>query len=315
MIKVFGHISPDTDATVSAILWAWYLNTYKAQKAEAFVLGSLNKETSFVLHKWNIPEPTLLDRDLTKDDQVVIVDTNNPKELPDTIGEADIIQIIDHHMLVGGLSSRKPIPVTIEPVASTATVMFDLMNSHVGSERAGGEIDLPTDIAGLLLSSILSDTLAFRSPTTTPKDKSVADSLAKKLGLDIETYANEMFAAKSDISDFTDKGLLHLDSKKFELGDKSVRVSVIETTNPETVLARKDTIVQAIEEIKQEESDITDILFFVVDILKEEATVFTYNQFTKDVITHSFGVAVDGDTHILPGVVSRKKQIIPSLKL
>ncbi len=306
MIKVFGHISPDTDATVSAVIWAWYLNTHTSHKAEAFVLGSLNKETAFVLKRWNVTEPALLEG-LTAEDSVVIVDTNNPQELPQNVLDTNIVQIIDHHMLAGGLSTRKPIDVTIKTVASTATVMYDLMSEHAET--------LPENIAGLLLSSILSDTLAFRSPTTTPHDKAVAEKLAQKLNIHIEDYSNEMFKAKSDVSDFTDIGLVHLDSKKSPLGDKNVRVSVVETTDPESILARKSGIVAAIEQIKSEESDVHDVLFFIVDILKEEATVLTYNQFVKDVISASFGVMAQNETEVLPGIVSRKKQIIPSLKL
>lgn len=306
MIKVFGHISPDTDATVSAILWAWYLNTHTTQKAEAFVLGTLNKETQFVLTKWGLTEPALLEA-LQADDEVVIVDTNNPQELPQNINDANIVQIIDHHMLVGGLSTRKPVAVTLQPVASTATVIFDLIGAHAEA--------LPDQMAGILLSSILSDTLAFRSPTTTPKDKAIAEQLAAKLGLDITTYANEMFKAKSDVSDFTDIGLVHIDSKKFEVGDKSIRVSVVETTDPESILARKEGIVQAIEHIKTEDTSIADVLFFVVDIFKEEATVLTYNDMTKGIISASFGTSNTNDTEVLPGIVSRKKQIVPALRL
>ena len=306
MIKVFGHISPDTDTVVSAILWAWYLNTHTTNKAEACVLGELNKETSFLLKRWNVSEPTLIEN-VTAEDTVVIVDTNNPQELPANILDANIIQIIDHHMLAGGIATRKPIDVTIKTVASTATVIYDLIGGHAET--------LPQDMAGLLLSAILSDTLAFRSPTTTPRDKEVAEKIAAALSLDIQPYANEMFKAKSDVSDFTDKGLIHLDSKKSPLGDKNVRVSVVETTDPESILARKDGVVAAIEAIKAEESDVDDVLFFIVDILKEEATVLAYNQFVKDVVATSFGVTIESDTKVLPGIVSRKKQIIPSLKL
>ncbi len=306
MIKVFGHISPDTDATVSAILWAWYLNTHASTNATPFVLGALNKETLFVLKRWGFEEPALLESITTSDD-VIIVDTNNPQELLPGIADANIIQIIDHHMLAGGIQTRKPIDMTLRPVASTATVMYDLMGSHTET--------LPDSVAGLLLSCILSDTLAFRSPTTTPHDKHVAETLAKKLNLEMETYAQEMFAAKSDISDFTDIGLVHLDSKKSPLGDKNIRVSVVETTNPSSVLNRKDGIIQAISEIISSEDDVDDVLFFVVDILNEESTVLTYNQFTKDVISTSFGITAEKDIEVLPGIVSRKKQIIPSLRL
>lgn len=306
MIKVFGHISPDTDATGSAMLMAWFLNEKTANTARPYVLGSLNKETSFVLSRWNISEPELLES-INPGDDVVIVDTNNPQELPANIAEANIIRIADHHLLVGGLSTKKPIDVTLRPLASTATVIHDLMGETADQ--------MPEDMAGLMLSCILSDTLAFRSPTTTSHDKSVAEKLASKLGIDIEKYSTEMFNAKSDISDFTDKGILHLDSKKFPVGDKNIRVSVAETTNPSMILERKDGIVSAIKEIIAEDGDIDDLLFFVIDIIKEEAVVFTYNTFTKDLVSASFGIIADKDLEVLPGIVSRKKQIVPVLRL
>lgn len=306
MLKVFGHISPDTDATGSAILMSWFLNAKTANTAKPYVLGAFNKETSFVLSKWGIPEPELLES-ISSEDDVVIVDTNNPQELFPNIGDAKIKKIVDHHMLVGGLSTKSPIEVTLRPHASTATVIHDLMGDAVS--------DLPNEMAGLMLSCILSDTLAFRSPTTTSHDKDVAEKMAIKLGINIDEYAAEMFNAKSDVSDFTDKGILHLDSKKFALGDKNIRISVAETTNPASILSRKEGLVSAMQEIITEDGDIDDVLFFVIDILKEEATVLTYNQFTKDVIAASFGVSVDTDTEVLPGIVSRKKQIVPALKL
>ena len=233
MVKVFGHISPDTDTTCCAILWSWYLNTHTTVKATAHVLGSLNKETSFVLKHWGVAEPALLES-ITAGEDVIIVDTNNPQELFPNISDANIIQVIDHHRLSGGLMTKGPLDMTIRPLASTATVIYDLIHQH--------EETIPKPMAGLLLSCILSDTLAFRSPTTTPHDKDVAEKMAKKLGVDITSYANEMFAAKSDVSDFTPHGLINIDSKKSALGDKNLRISVVETTNPSSILNRKDEI-------------------------------------------------------------------------
>jgi len=306
MVKVFGHLSPDTDATCSAIVWAWYLNEQTATEATPFVLGELNSETSFVLSRFGFSTPELLPG-LTAGDEVVIVDTNNPQELPTNINEVKILQIIDHHKLVGGLTTDTPIDITIRPLACTATIQYDLIM------QAG--IAIPANIAGLMLSAILSDTLGFRSPTTTPHDKDVAEKLAVIAGVNHLAYADEMFAAKSDVSGFTDSGLIKLDSKKFEVGDKNFRVSVIETTTPATILARQAGIIEAIQACVAEENDIDDVLFFIVDILNEEATVLTYNEITKQVIASSFGVAVTSDTEVLPGIVSRKKQIIPALKL
>ena len=306
MVKVFGHLSPDTDTVGCAVLWAWHLNTNTSLKATPYVLGALNKEAAFVLGKWGVAEPALLET-VNASDEVVIVDTNNPQELFPNILETKILQIIDHHRLTGGLETKNPLEMTIRPLASTATVIHDLMGEHAKS--------LPKEIAGIMLSCILSDTLAFRSPTTTPHDRDIAEKLAAQLGIDIQSYADEMFAAKSDVSDFTDLGLIHLDSKKTALGDKNIRVSVVETTKPSVILDRKAGIVAAIQKLLTEETDVDDVLFLIVDILKEESTVLTYNQFTKDIIEASFGVSDDSDTKVLPGIVSRKKQIIPVLKL
>jgi manganese-dependent inorganic pyrophosphatase len=306
MIKVFGHLSPDTDTVGSALIWAWFLNTHTSQQATPYTLGELNKETAFVLSKWGVKEPALLEG-LVATDQVVIVDTNNPQELPANILETQIAQVIDHHRLAGGLSTASPLDMTIRPLASTACVLHSLMGPHAET--------MPDGIAGIMLSCILSDTLAFRSPTTTPHDKDVAEKLAAKLGIDLQAYANEMFAAKSDLSDFTEKGLIHIDSKKTAVEDKNIRISVVETTTPDTILSRKDAIVSAIAEVIAEDGDVDDVLFFVIDIFKEEATVLTYNDFTKKLISDSFDVAVTGDVEVLPGIVSRKKQIIPALKL
>lgn len=306
MVKVFGHLSPDTDATCSAIIWAWYLNEHTAHEAKPFVLGELNSETSFVLGRFGFATPELLP-ELNPGDEIIIVDTNNPQELPPNVNEATLLQLIDHHKLVGGLTTESPADITVRPLACTATILYDLMQS------AG--VVIPANIAGLMLSAILSDTLAFRSPTTTPHDKDVAEKLATSIGIDHLSYADEMFAAKSDISSFTDSGLIKLDSKKYAVGDKNFRVSVLETTTPATVLDRQAGIIAAIQNCVAEEGDIDDVLFFIIDILREEATVLTYSDLTKQVIASSFGVSVTTDTEVLPGIVSRKKQILPALKL
>ncbi|MFT7507005.1 MAG: manganese-dependent inorganic pyrophosphatase [Acidimicrobiales bacterium] len=306
MTKVFGHLSPDTDATCSAIIWTWYLNEHTSQDATAYVLGELNTETAFVLNHWNVAAPGILE-DLTEGDEVVVVDTNNPQELPENIADAQIVQIIDHHKLVGGLATSGPVDITMRPLACTATVMYDLMGEHAQT--------MPKEIVGLMLSCILSDTLEFRSPTTTPHDKDVAEKLATTLEIDLSSYASEMFAAKSDVSEFSDIGLVKMDSKKYDVGDKNFRVSVLETTTPETILTRKEGLIAAIQECIATENDVDEVLLFVIDILKEEATVLTYNDVTKQVIEASFGVTVEGDTEVLPGIMSRKKQILPSLKM
>lgn len=302
MIKVFGHKAPDTDATGSAIIWSWFLGT-KDVDATPYVLGTPNTEAAFVLKRWGYDTPEFLE-DVNADDMVVIVDTNNPAELPEHINDATIVEIIDHHMLVGGLKTNQPINVTIEPVASTATVMANMMGEDLATA--------PDAIKGMILSCILSDTLEFRSPTTTDVDVEIAKALAAELDLDIATYAAEMFAAKSDVSHFSDAELLRLDSKEFEVGGTKMRVSVLETTSPETVLSRKASLMGAMNSVAAEDS-VDHVLLFIVDILNEEATLLIPNDTVKQIAEKSFDRAITGDTVVLPGIVSRKKQIIPSL--
>ena len=302
-IKVFGHKSPDTDATASAIIWAWYLND-KGTSAKAYVLGELNTETKFVLEYWGVDIPEVLNS-VSEDDKVVIVDTNNPQELFDTINETEIVQIIDHHKLVGGIQTKSPIDVCIKPLASCASVMYTLMTD-------GDLANMPKAIKGLMLSCVLSDTLEFRSPTTTGKDKEIASLLASQLGVNINEYALKMFEAKSDVSHFSDEDLIKMDSKKYEVDGKKYRISVLETTAPNIVLDRKDSILKTMEAVKINDN-LDEVLLFVIDILNEEATFFVPNESVKAIAVNSFKAQPTSELVVLPGVVSRKKQIIPVL--
>ena len=257
-IQVFGHKSPDTATTGSAIVWAWYLNEIKGTPAEAVLLGEPNTEAAFMLTRWGLNKPAII-ADVADDAPVVIVDTNNPAELPANINNADIQAIIDHHKLVGGLETKGPIDITIRPLACAATILIDLMGEDAAK--------MPEAIKGAALTCILSDTLEFRSPTTTDHDKAVAEKLASDLGLTISDYAAEMFAAKSDVSAFSDAELIRMDSKEYEVDGTKFRVSVLETTAPEIPLGRKDSLMETYATVKSEDG-VDEVLLFVVDILK-----------------------------------------------
>jgi manganese-dependent inorganic pyrophosphatase len=302
---VFGHKSPDTDSTGSPIIWAWYMSNVQGVDAKPALLGEPNTEALFMLDRWKLDKPQIID-DVADDAPVVIVDTNNPAELPSNINTADIRAIIDHHKLVGGLETKGPIHMVIEPLACTATIMWKL----IGKDMA----QMPENVKGAMLTCILSDTLEFRSPTTTQEDKAVAHALAKDLGVDIAEYAAEMFAAKSDVSAFSEAELLRMDSKEYTIDGTDFRVSVLETTSPASVLDRKDALVAAMPEVAKEDSA-DQVLLFVIDILNEEATLLVPNDLVKTVAEKSFDAKVSGDTVVLPGIMSRKKQIIPNLKV
>ncbi len=302
---VFGHKSPDTDSTLSAIIWAWYLTHVRGGDAEPRLLGEPNTEAAFVLKHWGLTQPEII-ADVAAGQNVVIVDTNNPAELPPSINDANIMAIIDHHMLVGGLKTKTPINVVMRPLACTATVMHDIM----GDDVAG----LPREIKGAILSCILSDTLAFRSPTTTDHDKTVAEKLAADLGVSIPDLAAQMFEAKSDVSAFSDAALLRMDSKEYTVAGKELRVSVLETTAPKVLLDRKTSLMHSMINVAKEDGA-DQVLLFIIDILNEEATLLVPNDLVRQMAEASFGVKVTGDTVVLPGVMSRKKQILPALKL
>lgn len=304
-VQVFGHKSPDTDSTGSPIVWSWYLNEVKGIAAAPKLLGEPNTEAAFVLKRWNLNKPDII-AGVDAGAPVVIVDTNNPAELPEGINNADITAIIDHHKLVGGLETKGPIDITIRPLACTATIMVDLMGDDAAK--------MPDAIKGAALSCILSDTLEFRSPTTTDHDRAVAEKLAADLGIDIASYASELFEAKSDISAFSDVELLRMDSKEYTVDGKEFRVSVLETTAPKLVLDRKDSLMASMVDVAKEDGA-DQVLLFVVDILNEEATLLVPNDLVKTVAEKSFGATVSGDTVVLPGIMSRKKQIIPNLKV
>lgn len=304
MIKVFGHKAPDTDATGSAIIWSWYLNEARGQHAAPFVQDEPNAEAKFVLERWNLECPALLGRVMAGDD-LAIVDTNNPAELPDGIDSANIVAVMDHHLIAGGLQTSQPIEFVVRPVAATATVIAGVMGDALG--------EAPESIKGMMLSCIISDTLEFRSPTTTNEDRELALRLAAELGVGISDHAAELFAAKSDVSHLSASELLRLDSKIYDTTRGKFRITVLETTSPSGILERKDELIGSMASVASEDG-VEEILVFVIDILGEEATLVIPNDSVRSTVESAFGVRSESDMVVLPGVISRKKQIVPALQ-
>jgi manganese-dependent inorganic pyrophosphatase len=300
MITVLGHLNPDTDTTCSAIAYAWYLNQ-RGVEATPFVTGPLNKETAYVLQRFDQTAPATLQL-LTADHKLAIVDTNNPEELLAGWQDAHIVSIVDHHKLVGGLSSPEAISVLMKPVACTTTLILEIMD--------GAGITPSKEIAGLMVSAILSDTLLFTSPTTTDVDKAAAERLAKWAEVTMKELAEAMFAAKSDLSGMSPEAILTVDSKVFTLGHEKIRVSMLETTHPAAALALQPELEAAMAHAKTQEG-ITAALLFVVDILNSNATLLVPSAHEKDLASRAFGMPFTDHTLVLPGVVSRKKQVIP----
>jgi manganese-dependent inorganic pyrophosphatase len=303
--SVFGHKVPDTDAICAAMIYQWELEE-RGIAAKAFRLGELNKETEYVLRVLGLEQPPLLEGKLDGSHQVAIVDTNNPAELPEGVDSAATHSIVDHHKLCG-LTTQAPLEIDVRPLCSTGSILY------LRAKAAGRAV--PRLIAGLMLSCILSDSLEFRSPTTTPTDIEIAKELAEIAGLDLHAHAEGMLDAKADVSHLQPKQIAQMDSKVFTIGGRKLRVSVVETIRPSTVLKQKDALLAAQRELAAEQQ-LDDVLLFVIDVINETATFLSSSPTAAALVEASWEacfVASDS-TCIIPGVLSRKKQIIPALE-
>ena len=303
-LAVFGHKIPDTDAICAAMVYTWELEL-RGIPAKAYRLGELNRETEYVLQKLGIELPPLLEGKLEPGADVAIVDTNNPEELPEGIHKANIHSIIDHHKL-SGLTTNAPLEADVRTLCSTGSILY-------ARAKYASRVP-PKNIAAMMLACILSDSLEFRSPTTTPLDIEFANELAKIAGIDLHEFASAMLDAKAEIGHLTPKEIVMMDTKIYEIGGKRLRISVVETTRPERSLDQRATLVEAQLKIKAEQG-LDDVLLFVVDVLNQQATFVSSSDTAGQLVEQAWGATLSAEgTAVLPGVLSRKKQIIPKLE-
>ena len=302
-MQVFGHKIPDTDAICAAMIYTWELEA-RGIAAKAFRLGDLNRETEYVLNALKLEMPPMLES-LDMKSAVGIVDTNNPAELPDGIEKANIHSIIDHHKL-SGLTTSGPLEIDARPLCSTGSILY------LRAKAAGRTV--PASIAGLMLSCILSDSLEFRSPTTTPLDIELAHELAKLAGIDLHAHAEAMLEAKADISHLSPEAVVMMDSKVYTIGGRKLRISVVETTKPGIAMRQKKALIEAQRKLTGEQK-LDDCLLFIVDILNEQAHFLSSSASAARTVEAAWNVPLGQDgVAVLPGVLSRKKQIIPKLE-
>lgn len=307
MIYILGHKNPDTDSVCSPIIVEWYLNNIKNQEAKAILHNDINRETEFILEYWGFKKPEIVDK-LPSGAKVFLVDTTNPDELPLIQEDTEIIEIVDHHKL-GGISTSKPISVNIKPIACTTTILYlKFLEENPG-------LKIPKKIAGLMLSAILSDTLNFRSPTTTDIDKKVAHELERMAEIEnIDKYANKMFDAKSSIEGMSMNSIINADAKEYLLGSKKSLVAVFETVKPQVVIEKQTDITSEIQNIKSNDG-YEMVFFFVIDILNQIAYYFFSGEQENTVISKGYNCTIaDNGITALDGIVSRKKQIVPVLE-
>ncbi len=239
-----------------------------------------------------------------KHKKVILVDHNEEGQAVDNIHAAEILEIIDHHKL-GSLQTISPINFRNEPVGCTATILYSIYVEH--------RLEIPPKIAGLLCAAIISDTLMFRSPTCTQKDKIAASALSLIAGIRIEDFAKEMFRAGSNLKEKSSEEIFFQDYKKFIAeGNVIFGVGQISSMDTEELNNIKERLLSYISgEIGH--GGVTMIYFMLTNILEESTQLLYYGEGSADLAKEAFHLEPEGDVFVLPGVVSRKKQLIPAM--
>ncbi len=289
-VYVIGHKSPDTDTVCSAIVYA------KIKGYTPVTPGPINEETAFVLNKFGVPVPQELGSAEGK--KLVLVDHNEATQSPDDIDKAEIIEIIDHHKV--NFSNPNPIAILVEPVGSTATILAKKYKEIVARDKA---------MAGILLGALLSDTVVFKSPTTTQEDKDVAAELARIAGIDdILSFGIDVKKAKANISDKPIKDVIFADFKNFDFAGKKVGIGQTEVVDIKDVYDRASEVVDFLKDLKAKEG-YEMVIFIATDIIKEGSELYFAGD--KGKIENAFNTTA-GDTSVyIPGLMSRKKQVVP----
>ncbi len=300
-VLVFGHKNPDTDTICSAIAYA-NLKSALGVNAEPIRLGEINSETKYALEYFQVNEPRLVEKVSQEAKQVILVDHNEKQQSADDIDDVRILEVIDHHR-IANFQTSDPLYYRAEPVGCTATILNKLYKEN--------GVKIKKEIAGLMLSAIISDSLLFKSPTCTDEDVAAARELAKIAEVDADSYGLEMLKAGADLSDKTVEQLVTLDSKGFDMGDHKVMIAQVNAVDTNDVLARKKEIEDAIEAIIAKEN-LDLFLFVVTDILTNDSIGLALGKMTN-AVESAFNVELDNHTAALKGVVSRKKQIVPVL--
>lgn len=298
-ILVFGHKSPDTDTVTSALVMAEFERKL-GNNARACVLGKLNKETEYVFNYLGIEKPEIMEK-VEDGQKIILVDHNEAKQSVDNRENANILKVIDHHTMDFEVSH--PIYYRAEPVGCTATILYKMYKEN--------NLEIDKTLATLMISAIISDTLLFKSPTCTDEDITAANKLNEIAGLDLESYGLSMLKAGTDLSDYSAEELIALDAKEFTIGDVKTVVAQVNTASIEETLKRKDEIENAIKS-QIESKGLNLFMFVITDIINSNSETIAIGD-RADLVEKSYNVKLEDNRAFLPGVVSRKKQIIPVL--
>ena len=299
---VFGHQKPDTDTIAAAMAYSYYQNQL-GYETEAVALGEPNDETKFALDHFKLAAPRVIETAANEVDKVMLVDHNEPQQSVADLDKVQVTHVIDHHR-INGFNTAAPLYMNVRPYGCVSTILFEMFEEK--------HIDLPADLAGMMLSAIISDTLLLKSPTTTDHDKEAVYALAKLAGVDYEQYGLDMLKAGTNLAAKSDNDIVDGDAKTSEMGDLTLRIGQVNTVDLNDVFARQADLEKAMESLMSENGYDTFVLI-VTNILNSDSDLLIVGK-EADKVAQAFGKELGANKRInLPGVVSRKKQVVPPL--
>jgi len=300
---VFGHQNPDTDAIASSYGWAHLEREVFGRDAEAVALGTPNEETAFVLEYFGVTAPRVVESAKAEGvNQVILTDHNEFQQSITDIKEVEVAAVIDHHR-VANFETANPLYMRLEPVGSASSIVYRAFKEN--------GVTPPKEVAGLLLSGLISDTLLLKSPTTHATDPQVAAELAEIAGVNLEEYGLALLKAGTNLASKSAEELIDIDAKTFALNGSDVRVAQVNTVDIAEVLERQEEIEVAMTAAIVSEG-YSDFVLMITDIVNSNSEIVALGS-NMDKVEAAFNFKLENNHAFLPGAVSRKKQVVPQL--
>ncbi|HEM3597202.1 TPA: manganese-dependent inorganic pyrophosphatase [Streptococcus suis] len=302
-LLVFGHQNPDTDAIASSYGWAHLEREVFGRDAEAVALGTPNEETAFALEYFGVTAPRVVESAKAEGvNQVILTDHNEFQQSIADIKEVEVAAVIDHHR-VANFETANPLYMRLEPVGSASSIVYRAFKEN--------GVTPPKEVAGLLLSGLISDTLLLKSPTTHATDPQVAAELAEIAGVNLEEYGLSLLKAGTNLASKSAEELIDIDAKTFALNGSDVRVAQVNTVDIAEVLERQEEIEVAMTAAIVSEG-YSDFVLMITDIVNSNSEIVALGS-NMDKVEAAFNFKLENNHAFLAGAVSRKKQVVPQL--
>ncbi len=300
---VFGHQNPDTDAIASSYGWAHLEREVFGRDAEAVALGTPNEETAFALDYFGVTAPRVVESAKAEGvSQVILTDHNEFQQSIEDIKDVEVAAVIDHHR-VANFETANPLYMRLEPVGSASSIVYRAFKEN--------GVTPPKEVAGLLLSGLISDTLLLKSPTTHATDPQVAAELAEIAGVNLEEYGLALLKAGTNLASKSAAELIDIDAKTFGLNGNDVRVAQVNTVDIAEVLERQAEI-EAAMTAASAANGYSDFVLMITDIVNSNSEILALGS-NMDKVETAFNFKLENNHAFLAGAVSRKKQVVPQL--